>query len=464
MSRLVVVSNRVAPITEGEPTAGGLAAGVLDALKQKGGIWFGWSGEITEDAAAAAHVERTVGSITLYTVDLARSDYDAFYRGFANGTLWPTLHYQVGHAHFDWAEFSGYRRVNTLFAQALARLVRPDDLIWAHDYHLLCLAEALREAGLRNRMGLFLHTPFPAPAVFMTNPAHEALVRAMCQFDLLGFQTEDDRSAFADYVVRQAGGSAQDAGALAAFDRTVKTGVYPIGVHVDEVRHEAEAPHNQRYASRLRASLLGRPLILSVDRLDYSKGLRPRFIAFERFLERYPRHHAHVVFMQIAPPSRGDIETYREIRRELEAEAGRINGRFAEVDWMPLRYLNRGFARSALMPLYAEAQVGLVTPLRDGMNLVAKEYVAAQDPDNPGVLVLSQFAGAARELDAALIVNPYDEAGVAAALDRGLAMACGERRERHAAMLRVMRRNSLDAWRDRFEADLRGGPAIASAA
>ena len=464
MSRLVVVSNRVAPITEGEPTAGGLAAGVLDALKQKGGIWFGWSGEITDDAVAAAHVERTVGSITLYTVDLARSDYDAFYRGFANGTLWPTLHYQVGHAHFDWAEFSGYRRVNTLFAQALARLVRPDDLIWAHDYHLLCLAEALREAGLRNRMGLFLHTPFPAPAVFMTNPAHEALVRAMCQFDLLGFQTEDDRSAFADYVVRQAGGSAQDAGALAAFGRTVKTGVYPIGVHVDEVRHEAEAPHNQRYASRLRASLLGRPLILSVDRLDYSKGLRPRFIAFERFLERYPRHQAHVVFMQIAPPSRGDIETYREIRRELEAEAGRINGRFAEVDWMPLRYLNRGFARSALMPLYAEAQVGLVTPLRDGMNLVAKEYVAAQDPDNPGVLVLSQFAGAARELDAALIVNPYDEAGVAAALDRGLAMACGERRERHAAMLRVMRRNSLDAWRDRFEADLRGGPAIASAA
>ena len=171
-------------------------------------------------------------------------------------------------------------------------------------------------------------------------------------------------------------------------------------------------------------------------------------------LERYPQHQGNVVFMQIAPPSRGDIETYREIRHALEAEAGRINGRFAEVDWMPLRYLNRGFARSALMPLYAEAKLGLVTPLRDGMNLVAKEYVAAQDPDDPGVLVLSQFAGAARELDAALIVNPYDEAGVATALDRGLAMERDERRERHAAMLKVMRRNSLDAWRDRFVADL----------
>ena len=455
MSRLIVVSNRVAPITEGEPTAGGLAAGVLDALKQQGGIWFGWSGEVSDDTAAPAHVERTAGPITLYTVDLSRSDYDGFYRGFANGTLWPTLHYQVGHAHFSWEDFASYRRVNALFAEALARLVRPDDMIWAHDYHLLCLAQALRTLRLDNRVGLFLHTPFPVPPVLMTIPAHAELIEAMCQFDVLGFQTEDDRIAFTDYIQRQAGGVAREAGVLSAFGRTVKTGVYPIGVHVDEVRHVAVAPSHRRYAARLHDSLLGHPLILSVDRLDYSKGLRPRFIAFERFLERFPQHQGKVVFMQIAPPSRGDIEAYREIRRDLEAEAGRINGRFAEVDWTPLRYLNRGFARSALMPLYAEAKVGLVTPLRDGMNLVAKEYVAAQDPRDPGVLVLSQFAGAARELDAALVVNPYDQSGVAAALDRALAMEHGERCERHAAMLHVMRRNSLDAWRDRFEADLR---------
>ena len=456
MSRLVVVSNRVAPITEGEPTSGGLAAGVLDALKQHGGIWFGWSGEIADAPASAAIAERTVGPITLFTVDLSRRDYDEFYRGFANGTLWPTLHYQVGHARFNWTEFAGYRRVNELFARALAELVRPDDLIWAHDYHLLCLAEALRAAGLRTRIGLFLHTPFPAPAVFMTDPAHAELIRAMCRFDLLGFQTETDRTAFTDYVVREAGGAALDEECLSAFGCTLQTGVYPIGVRVGEVREEAAAPTNRRYASRLRTSLLGRPLILGVDRLDHSKGLRQRFTAFERFLEHHPHHHGQVVFMQIAPPSRGDIETYREIRRELEAEAGRINGRFAEVDWMPLRYLNRGFARNALMPLYAEARVGLVTPLRDGMNLVAKEYVAAQDPADPGVLVLSQFAGAARELAAALIVNPYDEAGIAGALDRGLTMDQDERRERHTAMLGVMRRNSVDAWRDRFVTDLRG--------
>ena len=454
MSRLVVVSNRVAPIQEGEPTAGGLAAGVLDALKQKGGIWFGWSGEIT--AASASNPARTVGPITLFTVDLSRRDYDEFYRGFANGTLWPALHYQIGLGHFDWTEFAGYRRVNDLFSHALAQLIGPDDLIWAHDYHLLCLAEALRAAGVTNRIGLFLHTPFPAPAVFMTIPAHAELIRAMCAFNVLGFQTETDRTAFVDYVVRLAAGTVSPDGTLRVFERVVKTGVFPIGVHVDEVRAQAEDPANRRVATRLRANLLER-LILSVDRLDYSKGLRQRFTAFERFLEEYPQRRGNVTFMQIAPPSRADIQTYREIRRELEGEAGRINGRFAEVDWVPLRYLNRGFPRNVLMPLYAEAQVGLVTPLRDGMNLVAKEYAAAQDPDDPGVLVLSQFAGAAVELDTALLVNPYDATGIAAALNRALTMPIEERCERHAAMLKVMREHSLEQWRDRFEAELRGG-------
>ncbi len=456
MSRLVVVSNRVVPITEGEAAAGGLAVGVLDALRAKGGIWFGWSGDLTTAGESAPNPPREVGAISLVTVDLSRKDYDEFYRGFANGTLWPALHYQIGLGRFDWVEFAGYRRVNTLFARCLAGLLSKDDLIWAHDYHLLCLAEALRDAGVTNRMGLFLHTPFPAPPVFMTVPAHADLIRAMCQFDVLGFQTEGDRASFVDYVTREAGGRALVGRRVSAFGRVVKTGVYPIGVHVSQTRREAAAAANARQATQLRASLLDGPLIMSVDRLDYSKGLRQRFGAFERFLQDYPGWRGGVTFMQIAPPSRGDIQTYREIRRELEAEAGRINGRFAEVDWVPLRYLNRSFARGVLMPLYAEARIGLVTPLRDGMNLVAKEYVAAQDPDDPGVLVLSQFAGAARELDAALIVNPYDEAGIAAALDQGLSMPLPERRQRHAAMLKVMRRNSLDAWRDRFTADLRG--------
>ncbi len=456
MSRLVVVSNRVAPITEGEPAAGGLAVGVLDALRAEGGLWFGWSGEVSNDAEPMPNPGRDVGRITIRTIDLSRKDYDEFYRGFANGTLWPVLHYQMGLARFDWTEFAGYRRVNHLFACSLAPILRQDDLVWAHDYHLLGLAAALREAGSAQRMGLFLHTPFPEPGVLMTIPAHAELVRDMAAYDLIGFQTEPDRTAFADYIRRHAGGEDAGDGLLRAFGRAFRTGVYPIGVHVAEARAEAELPANRRQALRLRANLHGRGLILSVDRLDYAKGLRQRFLAFERFLIATPEMHGQVIFMQIAPPSRSDIQTYREIREELEGEAGRINGRFADVDWVPLRYLNRSFPRAALMPLYAEARVGLVTPLRDGMNLVAKEYVAAQDPEDPGVLVLSQFAGAARELEAALIVNPYDEAGIASALGQALAMSIEERRGRHAAMLDVLRANSLDAWRDRFVADLRG--------
>jgi trehalose 6-phosphate synthase len=452
MSRLVVVSNRVAPIQEGEATAGGLAAGVLDALRRKGGLWLGWSGNIRD--VPEQQPEHAVGAISLFTIDLSRRDYDQYYRGFANGTLWPVLHYQVGLGRFEWPEYEGYRRVNGLFAQALAKLVKPDDLVWVHDYQLLYLAKAARSSGLTNRIGLFLHTPFPAPGVFMTIPAHADLFRAVCEYDLLGFQTEVDRAAFLDYAVRHAGGAVQ-AGALSIYGRVVRTGVYPIGVHVDEVRASAELPRNRMQATRIRAALLDR-LVLSVDRLDYSKGLPRRFMAFERFLAEFPAHHGLVTFMQIAPPSRSDIETYQEIRRQLEGEAGRINGRFAEVDWVPLRYLNKSFERNVLMPLYAAAQACLVTPLRDGMNLVAKEFVAAQDPDDPGVLILSEFAGAARELREALLVNPYDEAGVAAAIDRALLMPQEERQERHQAMLAVMRENSLERWRDRFEADLRG--------
>ncbi len=453
MSRLVVVSNRVAPITEGQPTSGGLAAGVMDALRQSGGIWFGWSGEITQDAMFCAPTAHSLGQVHLHTIDLTRKDYDEYYRGFANDALWPVLHYRPNLARFSRAAFAGYRRVNTLFARSIAEMVRLDDLIWAHDYHLFPLAEALRAEGVTNRIGLFLHTPFPAPQIFMTIPEHAEIARALCHYDLIGFQTEVDRRAFEDYVVRYHGGGAQG-GVVSAFDRAVKTGVYPIGVHVDEVRAQATDPANQRAATQLRSSVAEHRLIISVDRLDYSKGLRQRFLTYEKFLESFPATQGHVTFLQIAPPSRADIQTYQEIREELEAEAGRINGRFAELDWVPLRYLNRGFPREVLMPLYAMARIGLVTPLRDGMNLVAKEYVAAQDPDDPGMLVLSQFAGAAQELTAALIVNPYDSEGIADALNLALSMPREERRERHAELLKVMRDNSLDRWRDRFVADL----------
>lgn len=451
--RLTVVSNRVAPITEGEPTNGGLAAGVLDALSEKGGLWFGWSGETTA-GETVARPERQRGNIQLMTFDFSQLDYDQYYRGFANGTLWPVLHDQPHLARFEWEEFAGYKRVNALFARALQASLSPDDPVWVHDYHLLSIAEALRTGGVTNRLGFFLHTPFPAPAVFMTVPAHAELARGLCEFDLVGFQTEANRLAFEDYILREACGRRLSGGRLAAFGRIVQTGVYPIGVNVEEVREQAQAEANRGQAERVSASLGGGKLILSVDRLDYSKGLRQRFLAFEHFLEMHPAHRGDVTFVQIAPPSRSDIETYRQIRSELEGEAGRINGRFSELDWMPLHYLNKSFPRQILMPLYALAQVGLVTPLKDGMNLVAKEYVAAQNPEDPGVLVLSQFAGAAAELKAALIVNPYDRAGVAEAITQALDMDLAERRERHSELTQILRCNSLEKWRDQFLEDL----------
>ncbi|HEX3348684.1 MAG TPA: trehalose-6-phosphate synthase [Acetobacteraceae bacterium] len=454
MGRLVVVSNRVAPITEGEPTAGGLAAGVMDALREKGGIWFGWSGETA--AVPGPPRERRVGAITVHTIDLTGKDLDDYYNGFANSTLWPILHYQPNHAAYDAGEFAAYLRVNAQFADALAELIEPDDLVWCHDYHLFGLADALRARGLENRIGLFLHTPLPSPQVLMTIPAHRELMRAVCGYDLVGFQTRIDRQAFLDYLVQYGGGRAGARGEVSAFNRVVQTGVYPIGVDVGEIQAQAATPVDGRQAARLAASLGDGKLAIGVDRLDYSKGLRERFISFERLLERYPHRRSHTTLLQIAPPSRTDIQTYRLLRSELEGEAGRINGRFAELDWVPMRYLNKGFPRSVLMPLYRMAQVGLVTPLRDGMNLVAKEYVAAQDAADPGVLVLSQFAGAAEELQDALLVNPFDQAAVAAALDRALDMPRDERRARHAGMIRVLRRNNLRRWRDRFTTDLSG--------
>jgi trehalose 6-phosphate synthase len=452
--RLIVVSNRVAPIEEGQPTAGGLAAGVLDALHEKGGLWVGWSGEIAEGGASRIQPERQKGKIRLQTLDLAQGDYEEYYRGFANSALWPVLHYRSALARFSRADYAGYCRVNALFAGAVAASLAPDDVVWAHDYHLLGLAAALRQQGVTNRLGIFLHTPFPAAPVFMTIPVHAELARALCQYDLIGFQTEADRRAFEDYVLREADGHLLPGRALVAFGRVVRTGVYPIGVQTEEIRRQAEPPADCPQMARLRASIGASQLIISVDRLDYSKGLSERFLAYERFLEQNESRRGAVTFLQIAPPSRSDVESYREIRQGLEREAGRINGRFAELDWTPLRYLNKGFARPMLMPMYALADVGLVTPMRDGMNLVAKEYVAAQDPIDPGVLVLSQFAGAACELKAALLVNPHDPDEIAAALERALSMRLAERRERHAEMMAVLRRNSLGVWRDRFLGDL----------
>jgi trehalose 6-phosphate synthase len=447
--RLVVVSNRVGPIEPGKPAQGGLAVALRAALESAGGIWFGFSGSVVERASDVPSIE-TVGKITLVTLDLTRRDFEEYYINYANRVLWPLFHYRPSLVGFVRRDLAGYLRVNRAFARGLAPLLMPDDLLWVHDYHLVPLGEALRRLGCRQTIGFFLHTPFPAAEVMRLLPNHRELMAALCAYDLIGFQTISDLYGFRDYLVRWAGGEELGDGLFRAFGRVVRAAVFPVGIDVDTIARQAEAAEKSRQMRRLRDSIRGRALVIGVDRLDYSKGLPARFAAYSHLLEHYPQTRGRTVFLQIAPPSRSEVPEYREIRRTLEAATGHINGRYAEFDWTPLRYLNKSFSHHILTGFFREARLALVTPLRDGMNLVVKEYLAAQSPDDPGMPVLSCFAGAAYELGEAIIINPHDREETAEAIWQGLEMPLGERKERWSAMMATLRRNDASAWRRRF--------------
>ena len=449
MSRLVVISNRVAPVDEGQTAAGGLAVAVLAALKETGGIWFGWNGETVQTPPTKPKPQK-VGSLTYATMPMTRRDYTEYYTGFANSTLWPLFHYRLDLMHYDRRNFTGYMRVNSRFGRALAPMLRKSDLVWVHDYHLIPLADELRRLGCKQRMGFFLHTPLPALEILLALPRHEDLKRALSAYDLVGFHTVHNLSAFFDYIVLEAGGEFLPDGVVKAFGRTFLAGVFPIGLDTDEVAKLASRHDNSPEQKRLATTLQNRQLIIGVDRLDYSKGLVARFSAFQKLLAADEHMHNKVTLMQIAPPSRGEVKDYAEIRRELETHAGHINGQFVDFDWVPIRYLNKSFERSELTCFYRMSRVGLVTPLRDGMNLVAKEFVASQNEKDPGVLVLSRFAGAAQEMKEALIVNPYDEDSVADALSRAILMPVGERRDRWRAMMQRLTQHDVHAWRTEY--------------
>jgi trehalose 6-phosphate synthase len=449
MTRLVAVSNRVT-VPRRAMAAGGLAVGVLAAMKSRGGLWFGWSGETTDGEPGPA-VLASRQNVTFATIPLPAEDHEPYYGGFCNGSLWPLFHYFIGSMQYSDAHFAAYGRVNRLFAERLAPLLRDDDLVWVHDYHLIPLAAELRRMDLRQPLGFFLHIPFPHIEALRALPVCAEIVRDLVQYDLVGFQTARDLECFRSAVAEVLGPAAlRPDGSIQAGGRRTRVGVFPIGVDVDEIQRESRSSLSSETVRRMCDGLLGRRCIIGVDRLDYSKGLVDRFQAYERYMEACPDSHNHVTFLQIAPLSRADLRTYAEIRRSLEQTAGRINGRFAETDWTPIRYLNRNYSHEVLMGFLRNADVGVVTPMRDGMNLVAKEYIAAQDPDDPGVLVLSTLAGAAEELSSALLVNPRDTRGVAEAIQRALAMPLEERRARHAEQLAVLRRNDIHAWHSRF--------------
>ena len=455
-ARLVAVSNRVGPV-RGAAAAGGLAVGLVDALNERGGLWFGWSGHMASAGRARLRTEKADG-ITLATLDLTQHDFDGYYNGFSNNCLWPLLHFRIDLMRFERAEFETYRRVNASFAANLAKLLRPSDLVWVHDFHLIPLAEELRRLRVRQRIGFFLHTPFPPTEILRTLPMHEELARALFAYDLIGFQTADDLERFRSHVRRAYDGVVRGE-AIQAFGRELRTGTFPIGIDVDRFHRFAfTAPGSREYA-RMRRVLRGRDQFIGVDRLDYSKGLLRRMDAFGRYLERHPKAHGHVILLQVAPVSRGALSSYRDFRLELDREAARVNGRFGRFDWTPVHYLNRALPRRTLAGLYRASRVGLVTPMRDGMNLVAMEYLAAQDPADPGVLVLSRFAGAANYLREALLVNPYDGEETANAMHLAREMRIQERRQRHESLMRKLHARDVGRWRREFIAALADTPA-----
>ena len=449
MSRLVAVSNRVSvPRRRGAP--GGLAVGLLAAMQSRGGVWLGWSGEVSNDVPGPTEIVRRE-NITYATFDFDRHEYQDYYVGFSNGVLWPVFHYFLDNFRYSDEQYDAYQRVNQRFARELLPLLEPDDLIWVHDFHLIPLAQKLREIGASQPLGLFLHIPFPNIEVLRALPVYGELLHALLAYDVLGFQTENDLSAFHSAVTAMWGPAAIDAGgSVVVGERRVTVGVFPIGVDVDAVQREATEAQASDAHRRMVAGLLGRKLMIGVDRLDYSKGLVERFRAYERFLEIHPGNQNRITFLQIAPLSRSDVRAYAEIRRELEQAAGRTNGRFADTDWTPIRYLNKNFPHDVLMSFLRSALVGIVTPVRDGMNLVAKEFVAAQDAGDPGVLILSTLAGAARELTSAVQVNPYDTRAMGHAIEMAFNMPLSERRDRHQQMLAALRRNDIEAWHSRF--------------
>jgi len=449
LTRLVVVSNRVTvPKTRQKPQAGGLAVALSGALAEYGGLWFGWDGRISDGVPAAPTVSNVDG-IEYATTPLTAGEHEHYYAGFSNSVLWPLCHFMPDRMNYHRDDRAGYAAVNQRFAAQIAGLLRGDEQIWVHDYHLVPLAAELRALGVEQPIGFFLHIPFPSFGLLRAMPDWREWLRALTRFDLIGLQTFQDRRALETSLVYGLGGERVDGG-VRLDGRLVRTVNLPVGVEVDELADMAARTANSRRVRRLVTSLGQRDLMIGVERLDYSKGLPNRIDAYEHLLETRRRRQGRTVFMQIASPSRGGISEYSQLQEQLEAKAGHINGSYADFDWVPMRYLHKTFARGSLLGFFRTARAGVVTPLRDGMNLVAKEFVAAQDPEDPGVLILSELAGAAAELDAALSVNPNDIEGMAEAMDEALAMPLDERIDRWQRMIGVLRANSLDAWRRRY--------------
>jgi trehalose 6-phosphate synthase len=456
---LLVVSNRLPELRSAEAspqprrrTVGGLVSALKPVLETQRGLWLGWSGRTcAEPVPTDVRVDRVQG-LVLASVDFPDDWHRRYYNGFSNSALWPLLHSFASHTRFAHSDWDAYVQANAGFAEMAAKLVPQSAAVWVHDYHLFLLGQQLRARGHRGPIGFFQHIPFPGPDIFFLLPWAGEILQALLDFDLVGFHTTSYVHNFLHCMERLPGARIVD-GRVTQGARTVDARAFPLGI-VPEEFHPDTASEASEEIRGLLTAIAGKRLVLGVDRLDYTKGIPERIDAFGRLLQTYPEWRRKVSLVQVSVPSRADIAEYAEQRSRVENSVGRINGEFGEADWVPIRYLYRSYGRAELTQLYRAADVGYVTPLRDGMNLVAKEFVAAQDPDKPGVLLLSRFAGAAEELGEALLTNPWDAEGTARDLDRALRMPPEERARRHGALARVVSSRTALTWAEEFLAAL----------
>ncbi|MCJ2164346.1 MULTISPECIES: trehalose-6-phosphate synthase [unclassified Pseudodesulfovibrio] len=463
LRRLVVVSNRLPAalkqqdgVWKVQQGSGGLVTAMAPVLKNRGGVWIGWSGAANPDV----DVEGLLADFSdeagydLCTVSLTEEEVEGYYYGFSNEIIWPLFHDLQSRCRFHPRYWRSYLDVNFKFAEVVARTTTDEDYIWVQDYHLMHQAFFLKSMGVKRNIGFFLHIPFPPPDIFMKLPWRAKLIQALTEFDLVGFQTAQDRRNFVGCLQRlMPGAKVEGRGAVVTVNmgsRSFRLGAFPISIDYNQFSEMAKRPEVARQTFDLKEALHHRKIILGVDRLDYTKGIPERIRSIQTLLRSYPDLQGHVVFIQIAVPSREEVDEYKELRTEIEQLVGRVNGEFSYPGWVPVQYLYRSLPHDKLVAYYAAADIGLVTPLRDGMNLVAKEYCACNNSES-GALVLSEFAGAAAQLQRhAYLVNPYDMEGVAKALHRALHWEKDERRSHMSKLRDQVRKNNIFWWVDSF--------------
>jgi trehalose 6-phosphate synthase/phosphatase len=472
--RLLVVSNRLPVSLSSErgvwtrqPGSGGLVTALEPVLRDRGGIWIGWSGVVDGDLSAIqAELDRTRGDepYALRAVPLSADDKRDFYQGAANEMLWPLFHGLIGRCNYQHRYWRAYREVNWRFAHAILEVARPGDFVWVQDYHLLTVAEELRALGFRDRLAFFLHIPFPCLDVFEQLPWAEEVLRALLRYDLVGFQTERDLRNFIQCVEAMAGEEVvveEGRVRLARTGRSVRVGAFPISIDTRLFFEGASDPHIRAEAEALLARFSHQRVVLGVDRLDYTKGIPEKLLGLERALEKYPELRGQVTLFQLVVPSRERIPEYSRMKVEIEGLVGRINGRFTRGGWVPILYSFGSWSQDELLAYYRLAHVALITPLRDGMNLVSKEFVAASSDES--VLILSAFAGAAQEMrDGALLVNPHDIEAVADAIYRACTMDPQEKARRIATLRERVRVRDVHRWVEDFLLAARDVPAPAA--